>query len=145
MADLLLILRIGGERVAFPASDVESVIEIDEVTPVPGTAPHIAGLSALRSRVLTVIDGRVSLGLEHSTVRGGSEAVVVPSDGHLYAVLVDGVEDVVEASAPRVRAGLPLSGGWQRVLLGTVEAGGDLLLLVDPHALVAGPAMEAAA
>ena len=143
MADLFLILSIAGERIAFPASQVESVIELDEVTPVPRTARHIAGLASLRSRVLTVVDCRASLGAASAAATG--EAVVVPSDGHPYALLVDGVEDVVEASAPPSRAGVPLAGGWARVALGTVEAGGDLLLLVDPHALIAGPAAEVAA
>src|SRR6476469_3179954 len=63
MATLLLIVRLAGERVAFPAADVEAVVEIDNVVPAPGTPPHVAGLAALRSRVLTVIDCPASLGL----------------------------------------------------------------------------------
>ncbi len=145
MAELLLILTIAGERVAFPAEEVESVIELEEVTPVPRTAPHVAGLSALRSRVLTVIDCRAALGLG-SAGDDAREAVVVCSDGHAYALLVDAVEDVVEASGSGAPAGMPLRQGWARVARGTVEAGGDLLLLlVDPHALIAGPAREVAA
>jgi len=143
MAELLLILRIAGERVAFPASEVESVIELEEITPVPRTAAHVAGLTALRSRVLTVIDCRASLGLSPSA--DGNEAVVVPSDGHPYALRVDGVEDVVEATAPPSALALPLGSGWARVARGTVDVEGDLLLLVDPHALVSGPALMAAA
>ena len=143
MAELLLILRIAGERVAFPASEVESVIELEEITPVPRTAAHVAGLTALRSRVLTVIDCRASLGLLGT--QGGTEAVVVPSDGHPYALLVDGVEDVVEAAAAPSALGVPLTGGWANVARGTVDVEGDLLLLLDPHALVAGPATQIAA
>ena len=56
MAELLLIVTIGGERVALLAAAVESVVELDTLIPVPRAAPHVAGLSALRSRVLTVID-----------------------------------------------------------------------------------------
>ena len=56
MSDLLLIVTIAGERVALPASAVESVVELDALISVPRAAPHVAGLSALRSRVLTVID-----------------------------------------------------------------------------------------
>ena len=62
MADLLLIVRIADRRVALQAADVEAVVELEGITDVPGTAAHIAGLAALRSRVLTVIDCRLSLG-----------------------------------------------------------------------------------
>ena len=63
MNELLLIVTIAGERVALPAAAVESVVELDTLIPVPRAAPHVAGLSALRSRVLTVIDCRRSLEL----------------------------------------------------------------------------------
>ena len=45
MAELLLIVTIGGERVALPAAAVESVVELDTLIPVPRAAPHVAGLS----------------------------------------------------------------------------------------------------
>lgn len=142
MADLLLLLIVAGERVAFPADEVESVIELDEVVPVPGAARHIAGLASLRSRVLTVVDCRAALGVPPAANR---EAVVVPSGGHFYALLVDGVEDVVEATAPAEEASLPFGPEWARVARGMVAAEDDLLLLVDPHELVAGAPVRTAA
>ena len=53
MNELLLVVTIAGERVALPASAVESVVELDTLISVPRAAAHVAGLSALRSRVLT--------------------------------------------------------------------------------------------
>ncbi len=144
MPDLLLIARIAGRRIAIPAAEVEAVVELDLVTPAPRTAPHVAGLSALRSRVLTVIDALASLEFGQSPRTGLLEAIVTPCDGHLYAILVESVEDVVELeAAPRaVRA--PVGPGWDRVATGAVEVEGELLLLIDPHRLIAGPAAQAA-
>jgi purine-binding chemotaxis protein CheW len=144
MTDLLLIVRLAGRRVAFPSAEVEAVVELEGVTPAPGAAPHVAGLSALRSRVLTVIDGLASLGFGRAAARDLPEAIVVPSGGHTYALLVDAVEDVVEPSGAAAPVAAPIGPGWDRVALGMVEAGGDLLLLVDPHRLIAGPAAQAA-
>jgi len=144
MADLLLIASLAGRRIAFPASEVEAVVELDGLTPAPRAAGHVAGLSALRSRVLTVIDGLASLEFGRSASAGLNEAIVVPSGGHTYALLVDNVEDVIEAAAPPAPVGAPLGAGWDRVALGMVEAEGELFLLVDPHALIAGPAARAA-
>lgn len=145
MAELMLIVTIAGRRVALPAGEVEAVVELEGLTAVPGAAPHVAGLSALRSRVLTVIDARASLGLGGTLPSEVAEAIVVPSGGHTYALLVDEVEDVVEAGTAPTPVKAPPGLGWNRVVTGMVEADGDLLLMVNPHGLVAGPpAAEAA-
>jgi purine-binding chemotaxis protein CheW len=144
MTELLLIVNLAGQRVAVPAGDVESVVELDGLTPVPRAASHVAGLSALRSRVLTVIDCFASLGLGRVPARRFHEAIVVVMDGHPYALIVDGVEDVVETAGEVLPVKTSLSGGWRRVARGMVEAEGDLLLLVDTQALLAGPAAQAA-
>ena len=144
MAELLLIVRLGGERIALPAAEVESVVEIDALTPIPGAAPHVAGLAALRSRVLTVVDCLTSLDPARRLAEGSSEAVMAVVDGHPYALLVEAVEDVVEAGAERQPAGASLAGGWRRIGKAMIEADGDLLLLADVEALIAGPAREAA-
>jgi len=144
MADLLLVVRLAGRRVAFPAADVEGVVELEGLTPAPGAAPHVAGLSALRSRVLTVIDGLAALEAGKAGEAALFSAVVVPSGGHPYAILVDGVEDVIEAASAVAPLAAPAGPGWDRVALGMIEAEGDPLLLVDPHALIAGPAAQAA-
>lgn len=144
MAELLLVVRLAGRRIAFPAADVEGVVELEGLTPAPCVAPHVAGLSALRSRVLTVIDGQAALGTGKAGDGALACAVIVPSGGHPYALLVDEVEDVVEAASPSVPLAAPAGRGWDRVALAMVEAGGDPLLLVDPHALITGPAARAA-
>ena len=155
MAELLLIARLAGRRIAFAASEVEAVVELEGVTPAPRAAAHVAGLSALRSRVLTVIDGLAALEVGRSgpstlpgaslrTGEAGRDAIVIPSGGHGYALMVEEDEDVIEAAAPPSPVKAPLGAGWDRVALGTVEAEGGLYLLVDPHALIAGPAARAA-
>ena len=61
MEALKLIARIADQQVAISADTVESVVEVEAITPVPLAAPHIAGLAALRSRVLTIIDSYAAL------------------------------------------------------------------------------------
>ena len=145
MQQLLLIVTIGGERVALPAASVESVVELDALIPVPRAAPHIAGLSALRSRVLTVIDCRRALELGAADCsKGIREAAVVELDGHHYALIVDLVEDVVEASSEPTVIRAAMGAGWERVSAGMVETEAGPLLLVNIAALIAGAEAKAA-
>jgi len=145
MSELLLIASLAGRRIAFPAAAVEAVVELEGITPAPGAAPHVAGLSALRSRVLTVIDALAALEFGRRGDEAARDAIVVPCDGHTYALIVDDVEDVVEADGQRSPIAAPVGAGWDRVAIGTVEAGGELFLLVDPYLLIAGPAAAHAA
>ena len=142
MSELLLIVRLAGERVALPAAEVEAVVEIEGVTPVPGAAAHVAGLSALRSRVVTLIDCARSVGSLCGAVPRDAAVVVV--DGHPYALLVDCVEDVVPATSELRPLPGSLESGWSRAVRGCIEAEGDLILFLDIPALIAGPIAEAA-
>lgn len=143
MSKLVLIVRVAGHAVAVCADAVSSVVELDEIAPVPRAAPHIAGLAALRSRVLTVIDTYAAIGIERPQT-SSREAVVVELGGHHYALIVDSVDDVVETTDGADAARIPLRDGWERVAAGTVEADGDMLLLLDVAALIAGPQTLAA-
>ena len=145
MNELLLIVTIASQRVALPAAAIESVVELDTLIAVPRAAPHVAGLSALRSRVLTVIDCMRSLELGTSDTSDGiREAAVVELDGHHYALIVDIVEDVVEAIGEPSPVRAAMGDGWERVSKGMVETEVGPLLLVDVEALVSGVEARAA-
>ena len=139
--ELFLIAHVASRAVAIPAEQVESVVDLGEIVPVPGGGRSLRGLAALRSRVVTVIDTGVALGLDATpaTVR---RAVITRVDGHHYAVLVDALEDV----APFIRqplAGLRLGAGWAATGTALIERDGEPLLVIDLPRLV--PAMPLAA
>jgi purine-binding chemotaxis protein CheW len=135
---LYLIARIADEMVALPATEIGSVVEVDQIAAVPRVPGHVAGLFALRSRVLTVIDTRASLELGAIDRASGMTAIIVECEGHSYALLVDEVEDVIEGGpAEPCPALLPTS--WRRAARGTIRRGDDAILLIDPATLVAGP------
>lgn len=144
MAEQLLIVCMAGRRVAIAASEVEAVVELEQITPAPRALGHVAGLATLRSRVLTVVDSSLSLGMGPTEPVGPREAIVIPAGGHTYALLVEAVEDVVEVPVGAGPVGAPVGGGWDHVAAGMVEVEDTLLLMVDPHRLIAGPSALAA-
>ena len=69
---------------------------------------------------------------------------VVELDGHHYALIVDLVEDVVEALSEPTAVRGAMGQGWERVSQGMVETEEGPLLLVDIAALVGGLEAKAA-
>lgn len=146
MNEMLLVIMLAGRRAALPAIQVNSVIELTEVTPVPRAAAHIAGLAALRSRPLTVIDCAAALGLNTGQADWRRQrAVVVEHEGHLYGLLVDGADDIVAALDDPRPCGADPGPGWQAATLGRVETEAGAVLLLDIGALIAGPGERLAA
>lgn len=145
MNNLYLIVTIAGNRVALPATSVESVVEIDRIDRVPLVADHVAGLFALRSRVMTVIDSRASVDLGSFSWEGTAEAVIVNCGGHGYAILLENVDDVVEVTTPVTPSRAVMSAGWARASLGTIEVYGEALLVIDPVGLIERPLSSVAA
>lgn len=145
MNQLLLMCLIAGRRAAIPAARVLSVIEIEAVTPIPGTPAFIVGLSALRSQALTVVDCRVSLGFPPSERVIGSRAAVIEHEGHRYALLVDEAFDVAEAETAPVQVPGGFGDGWADAARGMVETESGPALLVDVEQLLLGPRTAAAA
>ena len=144
MNELLLMCTIAGRRAAIPAIEVQSVIEVEDITPIPGTPDFILGLTALRSQALTVIDCSLALGLEQTSEDSDRRAAVVEIEGHLYALLVEEAHDVGEARSEPVAVPGGFGEGWQRAARGMVETDGGPTLLVDIGQLISGPLREAA-
>ncbi len=139
MNEMLLVITLAGRRAALPAVEVNSVIELSEVTPVPRAARHIVGLAALRSRPLTVIDCAAALGFGTGAADWRRQrAVVVEHEGHLYGLLVEGADDIVAALEEPRPLGADPGAGWQHAALGRVETEAGAVMLLDIEALVAG-------
>ena len=137
MNTLFLIAHIAGRAVAIDSAQVESVVDIGTVIPVPRTGGQVLGLAALRSRVVTVIDTHVALGLPEPDV-AARRAVITLVDGLHYAVLVDSLEDVAPFDLLPLSSGIVLDGGWRAAGCGIVEQDGEPLLVIDLRALLPG-------
>ncbi len=138
MSSLFLILQVAGCQVAVDAHRVRSVIELGIVYPVPRAPIHVAGLAALRSQTLTVIDMRLAIGLD-TDIPEGDRAPVVEVDGHAYALRCDGVDEVIEV--PRQTLTIPggFGAAWERFARRMIETPEGPALLLDIDRLVKMP------
>jgi len=135
MSELYLFARIAETSVAIRTEEVEAVVRLSELSPVPGVSGHVAGLSALRSRVLTIIDATaLILGTAPATIdadAGASYAIVCDISGHSYGILVDGVDDIRTVHT----AALPICGrvsdAWEPYAHGVIEDEGQSYFILS--------------
>lgn len=136
MKDLYLLAVIAGETVAFPSERIDSVVKVRESVPVPSAAPFIAGLFALRSRVLTLIDCQYFVTGDTAELVPGQPAIVVNIGGCSYGLLVDDVLDVTPVRTPALPLPSQLPAGWSEIGRSLLELGGETYLLIDPDYMV---------
>ena len=130
MDHLYLFATLAGTRIAVEAREVEAVVRLSDISPVPGMGAHIAGLSALRSRVLTIVDvAALIMGQPTPTARRRL-SIITNIAGHSYGLMVDAVSDI----CPVIDGRLPLRGridpAWMPYARGIVEYDGSPCLLV---------------
>lgn len=136
MAHLYLIAQIAGRAVAIDSDQVESVVDIGEVTAVPRASGHVRGLAALRSRVVTVVDTQSALGLDPGGL--AKRAVITRVEGHHYALLVDSLDDVAPFDLLPLAGGISLDAAWRSAGRGIIERDGEPILAIDLASLVPG-------
>ncbi len=138
MSSLYLIAHINGARVAIDSDHIESLVNVQDVIPVPKSDPGIAGLFALRSRVLTLIDSQYMVTGIAGTAIKGALAVVAEIGGHHFGLLVEAVEDVVSINDHQIEPNIKPPALWAPLVTGTASVDGELVMILDPARLVNG-------
>jgi purine-binding chemotaxis protein CheW len=138
MSALYLIAHVNGACVGIDSEQIESIVHVPEIMGVPKCDPRIAGLFALRSRVLTLIDTQYMVTRKSQLVQKGALAVVVDIAGHQYGLLVDKVEDVVSIHPEQIEQSIKPSGQWAALVDATASVEGRLVMILNPAALVNG-------
>jgi purine-binding chemotaxis protein CheW len=97
----IVVFGAGGERYGL---DIDSVIEIFRpvaVTPVPGSAPSVQGVTNLRGDIVTVINVAAALGLAGRAASGRQRIILAAGNGVTAGFLVDavyGIQDIETAT-----------------------------------------------
>ncbi len=144
MDQLYLVAETGGERFAMPAETVESVITASEIIPVSLAAPMVAGVAAMRSKVITVIDTIAAIDGRPASVSAGQTLVVICVDDFLYGLAVEEVHDVCECAEHPEKLSAAFDAGWRRISTGVIEVDGCSMVVIDPAALILAPQVKAA-
>jgi purine-binding chemotaxis protein CheW len=111
---------------------VQEVLRVAEIAPVPGAPDYVLGIINLRGNVVTVIDMRNRFGLMSKDKDDASRVVIIETDGQIIGILVDSVAEVVELRVSEIETA-PNVGNDEssKYIQGVTSIDNELLILVE--------------
>ena len=133
----LVTFRLDEEAYGINVMQVQEVLRVTEIAPVPGAPSYVLGIVNLRGNVVTVIDTRSRFGLPSDEITDSSRIVIIESGEEVIGILVDSVSEVVELRESEIE--LAPSVGTEessRYIQGVATRSEDLLIVVDLNKLL---------
>ena len=133
----LVTFVLKGEVYGINVMQVQEVLRVSEIAPVPGAPSYVLGIINLRGNVVTVIDTRARFGLPSTEVDDASRIIVIESEKQVVGMLVDAVAEVVELREGEIDVA-PNVGNEEssRYIQGVATRESKLLILVDLNKLL---------
>ena len=129
--------KLEKEKYGINVMQVQEVLRVTEIAPVPGAPNYVLGIINLRGNVVTVIDTRSRFGLPTKEMDDSTRIVIIEAEEQVVGILVDSVAEVVDLrlneldSAPNV--GTDESA---KFIQGVASLDGELLIIVDLNKLL---------
>jgi purine-binding chemotaxis protein CheW len=100
-------MLLGEKEVAFRVVDIEGILDVPRITPVPSVPDYILGICNVRGEITSVVDVRKILGINvrrQKTRRERAAEKMIIVRGELYSIgfLVDSVLDVLRVAERNV-------------------------------------------
>ena len=129
--------RLDNEVYGIEVMQVQEVLRVTEITPVPGAPDYILGIINLRGNVVTVLDTRKRFGLPPKEIDDPSRIVIIESVDQVVGMLVDSVAEVVYLRYSEIESS-PNVGNEEssRFIQGVHSRNDSLLILVDVNKLL---------
>jgi purine-binding chemotaxis protein CheW len=134
-----LVIRLGDESYGLPIAAVDEVVSLpDTLTRLPRAPAYVKGVMNLRGSVIPVIDQRQRFSVAGDPASGVPRVVVVTLGRLQAGFAVDAVSRILEIDAADLMPAPGLSEEGDRLFdrAAQVEREGDVILLIDPKALL---------
>ncbi|MGD8569370.1 MAG: chemotaxis protein CheW [Gammaproteobacteria bacterium] len=131
------------EKYGINVMQVQEVLRVSEIAPVPGAPDYVLGIINLRGNVVTVVDTRKRFGLERRELDDSSRIVIVEANEQVVGILVDSVAEVVDLKVSEIETA-PNVGteDSSRFIQGVANQDDELLIIVDLNKLLSDEEWE---
>jgi purine-binding chemotaxis protein CheW len=129
--------HLENEKYGIKVMQVQEVLRMTEIAPVPGAPHYVIGIINLRGSVVTVIDTRRRFGLMDVENDDETRIVIVEANNNVVGILVDSVAEVVDLKISDIETA-PNVGNDEssKYIQGVSSRENELLILVDVNKLL---------
>ena len=129
--------HLENEKYGIKVMQVQEVLRMTEIAPVPGAPHYVLGIINLRGNVVTVIDTRRRFGLGDVENDDETRIVIVEANNNVVGILVDSVAEVVDLKVSEIETA-PNVGNDEssKYIQGVSSRENELLILVDVDKLL---------
>jgi len=129
--------RLADETYGINVMQVQEVLRVTEIAPVPGAPDYVLGIINLRGNVVTVLDTRKRFGLPTTEEDDATRIVIIESGQNVVGVQVDSVAEVVELRRSEIELS-PAVGNDEssKYIEGVASNNDELLILIDINKLL---------
>ena len=134
-----LVFRLGQDEFGLPIDAVDEVGEVPaKITRLPKTPKFLEGVVNLRGEVLPVVDQRRRFEMPSAEHAERRRLVVVRTERHRAALIVDGVSDVLRVPATSIEPAPELTEQIARLVRGVINLDRmqRIVLVLDPAELL---------
>lgn len=129
--------RLADEVYGINVMQVQEVLRITDVAPVPGAPHFVLGIINLRGNVVTVLDMRKLLNLMPGEITDQSRIMVIESGKVTVGLLVDSVAEVVNINASQIDPAPNVGNDdSSRYIMGVHSTDQQILILIDLNQLI---------
>ena len=133
----LVTFRLKDETYGINVMQVQEVLRVTDIAPVPGAPHYVLGIINLRGNVVTVVDTRMRFGLPQTEMDDLSRIIVIESEAQVVGILVDSVAEVADLRLSEIDSA-PNVGNDEssRYIQGVASRDNNLLIVVDLNKLL---------
>jgi purine-binding chemotaxis protein CheW len=137
IGEKIIILRVGKERYAFRVDEVEEVMRVPPITPVPCVPSHVIGVINRRGSILPLVDLKVFFGGQRGAESRESRVVVLSHGKLSLGLLVEAADQIVTLPADSIKPALKRGEGiHEEFCAGVITTGKKLMVLIDSSRLL---------
>jgi purine-binding chemotaxis protein CheW len=99
----LVIFLLDGEEYAIPISDLQEIIRIPAITPIPSAPEFILGILNLRGKIVVVVDLEKRFNLKRENNEKPGHIIITEVGENTFGVMVDVVTEVLRVSTATIQ------------------------------------------
>jgi purine-binding chemotaxis protein CheW len=124
--------KLGDETYAINVMQVQEVLRVTEIAPVPGAPDYVLGIINLRGNVVTVMDARKRISLPPKEMDDDSRIVIIEAGNQVVGLLVDCVAEVIEVQDADIEPSPSVGNDdSSKYIHGVVNTDDNLTILMD--------------